>query len=74
MTEFVRSVAAAGLIETTDPERTAHQFIHALRGDLYLQNLLNPTRRPTESELNRHIDFVIDAFLDGASTPRAAKS
>ena len=66
MTEFFRSVAAAGLIETSDPERTANQFIHALRGDLYLQNLLNPTRRPTESELNRHIDFVVDTFLAGA--------
>jgi TetR/AcrR family transcriptional repressor of mexJK operon len=65
MTEFFRGVAAARLIETKDPERTAHQFIHSLRGDLYLQNLLNPTRRPTESELNRHIDFVVDTFLDG---------
>jgi TetR/AcrR family transcriptional repressor of mexJK operon len=65
MTEFFRSVAASGLIETADPERTAHQFIHSLRGDLYLQNLLNPTRRPTETELNRHIDFVVDTFLDG---------
>jgi hypothetical protein len=59
------------LIETTDPERTAHQFIHGLRGDLYLQNLLNPTRRPTESELNRHIDFVVDTFLAGARRPKA---
>jgi len=66
MTEFFRGVAAAGLIATTDPERTAHQFIHSLRGDLYLQNLLNPTRRPTESELNRHIDFVVETFLAGA--------
>jgi len=65
MTEFFRGVASAGLIATTDPERTAHQFIHSLRGDLYLQNLLNPTRRPTESELNRHIDFVVETFLDG---------
>jgi len=72
MTEFFRSVAAAGLIETTDPERTAHQFIHSLRGDLYLQNLLNPTRRPTESELNRHIDFVVDTFLAGARKKAAS--
>lgn len=66
MTEFFRGVAASHLIATTDPERTAHQFIHALRGDLYLQVLLNPTRRPTESELNRHLDFVVDTFLAGA--------
>jgi AcrR family transcriptional regulator len=66
MTDFFRNVAAAGLIATSDPERTAHQFIHSLRGDLYLQNLLNPTRRPTEAELNRHIDFVVETFLAGA--------
>lgn len=65
VTEFLRGIAAAGLIETADPERTAHQFIHSLRGDLYLQNLLNPTRRPTETELNRHIDFVVETFLEG---------
>jgi AcrR family transcriptional regulator len=69
LTEFFRSVAAAGLIRTTDPERSAHQFIHSLRGDLYLQNLLNPTRRPTESELRRHIDFVVETFLTGARPP-----
>ena len=65
MTEFFRGVAAAGLIETADPERTANQFIHGLRGDIYLQVALNPTRRPTESELRKHIDFVVDTFLDG---------
>jgi len=72
MTEFFRGVAAAGLIETTDPERTANHFIHALRGDLYLQVLLNPTRRPTETELGKHIDFVVEAFLDGTRGRRTA--
>jgi len=65
MTAFFRDVAATGAIEAPDPERIAHQFIHTLRGDLYLQVLLNPTRRPTESELNKHIDFVVETFLSG---------
>lgn len=65
MTEFFRNVAGRGLIKTSDPERTAYQFIHALRGDLYMQALLNPTRRPTDAELDRHIDFVVEAFLNG---------
>src|SRR5689334_19204637 len=63
LTEFFRNVAASGLIVTSDPERTAYQFIHALRGDLYMQALLNPTRRPTETELSKHIDFVVETFL-----------
>jgi AcrR family transcriptional regulator len=65
MTRFFGSVMERGLIKRADPERTAFQFIHALRGDLYMQVLLNPTRAPTPHEIDRHIDFVIRAFLDG---------
>ena len=71
LTEFFRGVAAAGLITTRDPERTAYQFIHALRGDLYMQALLNPTRRPTETEIAQHIDFVVETFLDGIRPKKA---
>jgi AcrR family transcriptional regulator len=66
LTEFFRGVMARGLIVNGDPERTAYQFIHALRGDLYMQVLLNPTRAPTEAELAAHIEFVVKAFLAGA--------
>lgn len=72
LTEFFRGVAASGLVATADPERLANQFIHSLRGDLYLQVLLNPTRRPTESELHRHIDFVVETFLAGCRSKDAA--
>ena len=65
LTEFFRGVATAGRITTRDSERIAYQFIHALRGDLHMQALLNPTRRPTETELATHINFVVDTFLDG---------
>ena len=66
LTEFFRGVMARGLVAGDDPERTAFQFIHALRGDIYMQVLLNPTRSPTEAELEAHIDFVVQAFLEGA--------
>jgi AcrR family transcriptional regulator len=65
MTRFFSSVMERGLMRRADPERTAFQFIHALRGDLYMQVLLNPTRAPTPHEIDRHIDFVVRAFLDG---------
>jgi AcrR family transcriptional regulator len=65
VTEFFRGVMGRGLITGDDPERTALQFIYALRGDIYMQVLLNPTRSPTEAELERHIDFVVKAFLEG---------
>lgn len=65
MTRFFSSVMERGLIRRADPERTAYQFIHALRGDLYMQVLLNPTRAPTPHEIDQHIDFVVRTFLDG---------
>ncbi len=42
LTEFFRGLATAGLNEAADPERCANQFIHSLRGDLYLQNRAEP--------------------------------
>ncbi len=65
MTRFFAGVMARGLVRDADPERTAYQFIHALRGDLYMQVLLNPTRAPTPHEIDQHIDFVVRTFLDG---------
>ena len=62
---FFGSVMERGLMKCADPERTAYQFIHALRGDLYMQVMLNPTRAPTAGEIERHVDFVVRAFLDG---------
>jgi AcrR family transcriptional regulator len=65
MTRFFAGVMARGLVRNADPEATAFQFIHALRGDLYMQVMLNPTRAPTPHEIDKHIDFVVGAFLDG---------
>ena len=41
----------------------AHFFIDALRGHVHMQVLLNPTRRPTPKEIERHVDFVVKNFL-----------
>ena len=61
--EFFRTAAARGLLEAPDPERLAHFFIDALRGDHHNRVLFNPTRRPTPQEIERHLDFVIPTFL-----------
>jgi AcrR family transcriptional regulator len=72
LTEFFRGVMVRGAIAPADPERTAYQFIHALRGDLYMQVMLNPTRAPTAAEIEQHIDFVVRFFLAGAKPAPAA--
>ena len=61
--EFFRAAVARGQLEATDPEQLAHFFVHALRGDHHNRVLFNPTRMPTEPEIDRHIDFVVRTFL-----------
>lgn len=61
--KFFRECVARGLLKTEDPERLADCFLGALRGSLFNRALLNPTRAPTEKEVERHIDFVVETFL-----------
>jgi TetR/AcrR family transcriptional repressor of mexJK operon len=61
--EFFRTAVARGQLEARDPEQLAHFFVHALRGDHHNRVLFNPTRMPTEQEIERHIDFVVRTFL-----------
>jgi TetR/AcrR family transcriptional regulator, mexJK operon transcriptional repressor len=71
MADFLRDCAARGLLQSDDPEALASYFLGALRGDLFTQALLNPTRQPTEREIARHIEFTVEQFLRslGASPP-----
>jgi len=61
--ELLRGAAGRGQITISDPERMAHFFIDALRGHMHMQVMLNPTRRPTPKEIERHVDFVVETFL-----------
>jgi TetR/AcrR family transcriptional repressor of mexJK operon len=61
--ELLRAAAASGQIVVSDAEGMAHFFIDALRGHVHMQVLLNPTRRPTPKEIERHVDFVVENFL-----------
>lgn len=65
LADFFREMMARRQIRAADPERTSFMFIHAVRGDLYMQVLLNPTRAPTAAEIDAHIDFVVRNFLEG---------
>jgi AcrR family transcriptional regulator len=61
--EMLRAAAARGQIAISDAEAMAHFFIDALRGHIHMQVLLNPTRRPTPKEIERHVDFVVGNFM-----------
>jgi AcrR family transcriptional regulator len=61
--DMLRSAAARGQIEVSDAESLAHFFIDAVRGHVHLEVMLNPTRRPTQKEIERHVDFVVENFL-----------
>jgi AcrR family transcriptional regulator len=61
--DLLRGAAAHGQITVSDADSMAHFFVDALRGHVHMQVLLNPTRRPTTKEIERHVDFVVDTFL-----------
>lgn len=61
--DLLRGAAARGQITIADPEGMAHYFIDAVRGHMHMQVMLNPTRRPTAKEIERHVDFVVENFL-----------
>jgi TetR/AcrR family transcriptional repressor of mexJK operon len=61
--EFFRTAAARGLMQAPDPDRLAHFFIDAVRGDHHNRVLFNPTRMPTAQEMEEHLDFVVRTFL-----------
>ena len=61
--DMLRSAAARGQIIISDAEGMAHFVIDALRGHVHMEVLLdNPTRRPTQKEIERHVDFVMGEF------------
>ena len=66
-TEVFRDWMARGLIAGRDPESLASHFQGALRGDLHLRALLNPTRAPTKKEIAAHVEVVVCAFLSGCT-------
>ncbi|MEZ5830967.1 MAG: TetR/AcrR family transcriptional regulator [Dongiaceae bacterium] len=61
--DVLRAAEARGQIVISDVERMAHFFIDATRGYMHMQVMLNPTRRPTPKEIERHVDFVVENFL-----------
>jgi TetR/AcrR family transcriptional regulator, mexJK operon transcriptional repressor len=62
---FFRECANKGVIETSDPDLLADGFLAALRGSLFNRAVLNPTRVPTQQEIDYYIDFIVDTFLRG---------
>jgi TetR/AcrR family transcriptional repressor of mexJK operon len=68
-TALFRDWSARGLISGSDPAQFANYFLGALRGDLFLRSLFNPTRVPTKKEIAEHVDAVVEAFLRGCGHP-----
>src|SRR5688572_31648302 len=61
--DMLRAAGARGQIVISDVDAMAHFLIDALRGHVHMEVLLNPTRRPTAKEIERHVDFVVENFL-----------
>ncbi len=62
---FLRDCARRAGLEIGEPDLLASYFLGALRGGVFYRVLLNPTRKPTPREVERHIAFVVETFLHG---------
>jgi AcrR family transcriptional regulator len=73
LAEFLNLQAARGVIRAPEPERLANYFMGAVRGDLHLRALFNPTRTPTHKEIAQHLDYVVATFLREAGAGGATE-
>jgi AcrR family transcriptional regulator len=62
LADFFRVHMQRGTIEPGDPERLANYFLGALRADLHLRSLFNPTRTPSPREISAHVEYVVSTF------------
>lgn len=63
--KFFRECVDKGVIETSEPDLLADCFLASLRGSLFNRAVLNPTRVPTQQEIEHNVDFIVDTFLRG---------
>ena len=63
LADYFRDAIARGLIVSDDAERLSVFFLDLLRGHLHLRAILNATRRPTQKEIEAHVDFILPLFL-----------
>ncbi|MDR2452383.1 MAG: TetR/AcrR family transcriptional regulator [Candidatus Accumulibacter sp.] len=65
LAERLEVARAQGEIEVRDCLAAANLFIGMVRGNLYLERVLQLRPPPGEEEIEAHVDTVVDIFLNG---------
>jgi TetR/AcrR family transcriptional repressor of mexJK operon len=65
LSRYFAHQARRGILQLTDPERAAQQFWGMLRGDYYLQCVLNLCEPPRTEEIKAFAKSAVSRFLDG---------
>ena len=65
LAERLEAARARGEIEVRDCLAAANLFVGMVRGNLYLERVLQLRPPPGEEEIEAHADTVVDIFLDG---------
>jgi AcrR family transcriptional regulator len=65
LAEWLEAARARGEIEARDCLAAANLFIGMVRGNFYLERVLQLRPPPSEEEIEAHVDGVVDIFLDG---------
>lgn len=64
---YLRAHADTGALVIPDPVLLGAQLYQAMVGQLQMRLLLDPTDRPTRTEINRHVGLAVETFLAGRS-------
>ncbi|MDR2788374.1 MAG: TetR/AcrR family transcriptional regulator [Candidatus Accumulibacter sp.] len=65
LAKWLEAARARGEIEARDCLAAANSFIGMVRGNLYLERVLQLRPPPGEEEIESYVDTVVDVFLNG---------
>lgn len=72
LADFFREQVVKGVLDVTDPQAAAEQFLGAVRGDLHLAAIFE-SNVPSKKVVESTVASVVDIFLYGVSAKGAEK-
>ena len=72
VTAYLAKADAAGLLQVKEPARAAARFVGLVTGVYLLPMLVGARGRPSDKELRRDLDEIVDGFLSTLRSKRGA--
>jgi AcrR family transcriptional regulator len=63
LARLLERVAKAGSLQIDNTQLAAEQLMALMKGDLYFHAMLDPSFRPSQAQIRRHVDATLDCFM-----------